>query len=110
LPGKLKVFSIILLVPGALGIAYGFMTTPSNTDDVKEIVAAQQAKTSELHQKHDEEIDQLHQSGFAKKAMDSYENDDYAKDETKLTKAVHQLRARPYAAVFVGAFFFFMIA
>lgn len=110
LPGKLKVFSIILLVLGALGIAYGFITMPSNTDDVKEIVAAQQAKTTELQAQNDSQIDKLHHSGFAEKAMESYENVDYSKDESKLSKALHQLQARPYAAVFMGAFFFFMIA
>lgn len=110
LPGKLKIFSIILIVLGALGIAYGFMTTPSQPEDVKEIVAAQQAKTSELHLKHDAEIDLIHRSGFARKALDIHDNADFSKDETKLNKALHQLRARPYAAVFIAAFFFFMIA
>lgn len=110
LSGKLKVFSIILIVLGALGIAYGFMSTPQSTEDVKEIVAAQQAKNKEMHLKHDAEVDQLHRSGFAKKAMQSSEGADQATQESKLNKALHQLQARPYAATFTAAFFFFMIA
>ena len=40
LPSKLKLFAIILMVLGVLGIAYGFFTAPSTIDDVKEIMAA----------------------------------------------------------------------
>src|SRR5690625_1986398 len=109
-PVKLKVYSIIIIVLDALGIAYRFLTTLNTQEDVKEIMDAKQAKTRELHHKYDAEVEQRHQSGFARKAIDFQENADFAQDETMLTKALHQLRARPYAATFVGAFFFFMLS
>lgn len=110
LSGNLKVFSIILIVLGALGIAYGFISTPSQPDDVKEIVAAQQSKNQAIEISANKQIDELHNSGFSKKAKEVTETEDFAKNETVLSKAVHQLQARPWAATFVAAFFFFMIA
>ena len=35
LPSKLKFFAIILMVVGALGIVSGFLSTPSNTEELK---------------------------------------------------------------------------
>lgn len=110
LPGNLKVLSLILIVLGAIGIAYGFMTTPSNTEEVEEIVAAQQAKNNEIRLNDDQKIDELHQSGFAEKSRQYNDEVDFTKDQSKLDKALHQLKARPWAATFIGAFFFFMIA
>ena len=41
LSGKLKLFSIVLMVLGLVGLTYGFLNTPKTVDDVKEILAAQ---------------------------------------------------------------------
>ena len=38
LPSKLKLFAIVFMVLGAIGIATGFMSTPSNTAEVKEMI------------------------------------------------------------------------
>ena len=43
LSGKLKLFSIIFMVVGALGIGYGFLTAPSTTEDAKEMLASHEA-------------------------------------------------------------------
>ncbi|WP_084642269.1 quinol:cytochrome C oxidoreductase [Flavobacterium indicum] len=40
---KLKTFSFILMVVGALGIGYGFLTTPKTTEDVEKILKEQEA-------------------------------------------------------------------
>ena len=40
LPAKLKLFAIIFMVIGALGIASGFLSAPSTTAEVKEMMAA----------------------------------------------------------------------
>ena len=65
LPSKLKFFAIILMVIGALGIVTGFLSTPSNTDEVKEMLASSHddghqtdATHTESHseQSHDENI------------------------------------------------------
>lgn len=104
LSGKLKIFSIVLLALGAIGIIYGFVSTPTKAEDVEEIVAQkQQAEENEL-------IDAIHEQGFTQKAADEMENADFQASETKIEKALHQMGARPWSAAFIGAFFFFMIA
>src|SRR5699024_9352023 len=110
LPGNLKVLSLILIVLGAIGIAYGFMTTPSNTEEVEEIVTAQQAKNNEIRLNDDHKIDELHQSGFAEKSRQYNDELDFTKDQRILYKALHHLKAIPWAVTFIVAFFFFMIA
>ena len=39
--GKLKTFSIALMIIGALGIGYSFLTAPRTVEDAKEIIASQ---------------------------------------------------------------------
>ena len=40
LTNKIKTFSIVLIVLGLLGIAYGFYIAPSTIEEAKEIVAS----------------------------------------------------------------------
>ena len=40
LPSKLKLFAIILMVLGAVGIGAGFLSAPGSTAEVKEMMAA----------------------------------------------------------------------
>lgn len=49
LPSKLKLFSIILIVLGLVGITYGFLTTPKTIEDVKKIMAEQEGHNGEGH-------------------------------------------------------------
>jgi len=39
--GKLKTFSIALMIIGALGVGYSFLTAPKTVEDAKEIIASQ---------------------------------------------------------------------
>ena len=50
LSGKVKLISIILIVIGALGIGYGFLTAPSTIDEAKEILAAEHSGHGEGHE------------------------------------------------------------
>lgn len=104
LSGNLKVLAVIFVVLGAIGIIYGFVATPSSTDEAKEI-----AKTHYQDQQEENElVDKIHESGFTEKAMEAQENSMEA--EGAVDKVMHQLQARPWAAVFTAAFFFFMMA
>ncbi len=40
LSSKLKIFSIVLMIVGFLGIGYGFLTAPKNIQDVEQILAS----------------------------------------------------------------------
>ncbi len=103
LSNKIKVFSIALLVLGAIGIVYGFLSTPSKADDVKDIVI--QKEKAEQGLLHNAPV-----ASYTQEAMEEAENADFVPSETKIQKTLHQLQARPWAATFVAAFFFFMIA
>jgi len=43
LSGKLKITAIILMIVGAIGLIYGFLSAPSSIEDVKEIIASHEA-------------------------------------------------------------------
>lgn len=103
LSGKLKLFSIILLVIGALGIIYSFVSVPSNEEEAKEIMVAQQPENNAI-------IDGIQQKGFTQRAMNSIEEVNFLSEEGRVAKALHQLKNRPWASTFTAAFFFFMIA
>ncbi len=115
LSGKLKLFSIIFMVVGALGLGYGFLTAPSTTEDVEEILASHEAHdeghSTHEAQSHDGEanfVDKARdEQGFAENAMTQEEEHHH---ESHLKHVLHQMQAKPWSAVFVSAFFFFMIA
>ncbi len=88
---KLKLFSFVLMIVGALGIGYGFLTAPANVEEAKAMVA-------DAHHG-----DNTHGASHAEA---SEHHEDRAHDEHLL----HQLQNKPWAALYVAAFFFMMIA
>ena len=119
LPSKLKLFSIIIMVLGLAGITYGFLTAPKTIDDVKEIMAEQDAHHSDEHalEAHGEEhtanfVDVARgEEGYSEAALEHAtdlkpEGHGSASHEEHV---LHQLQTRPWSATFVGAFFFLMI-
>ncbi len=99
---KLKLSAIVLMILGALGIAYGFLNAPQTTADVKEMM---QHNTAE----HEENAT----VAAANNELKTNENQTEAtadNEESQLTHALHGLQNRPYTAVYIAMFFFFMIA
>ena len=106
---KLKIASFILMAVGALGILIGFISSPGTVEEAKAIVAshsdghhgdAHGAETTH-HDAHDTDSHGAHSEEVA--AHDSH---DSSHDEHLL----HQLQNKPWAALYVAAFFFMMIA
>ncbi len=113
LSGKLKLFSVILLVLGAIGIVYGFISTPNNVEEAKEMIATHQhvegqAAAEHAHTEKNAFIDGIQGEGFTEKAMESVESHHHGHSSAE--KDLHQLQTRPWSATFVAAFFFFMMA
>ena len=101
---KLKLISIALMVIGALGIAYGFFTAPKDIHQVEEILNANSHNSHNSHAKSD-----THDTHAV--APDSHaEADSHKKHEAHLEHVLHQMQNKPWAAFFITAFFFFMIA
>ena len=100
LPSKLKLFAIILMVLGAVGIGAGFLSAPGSTAEVKEMMAAHgDDHTTSSKESHDSHTDTAH--GASHSAADQ---------EKHLEHTLHQLQNRPWSALYVACFFFFMIA
>ena len=99
--GKLKTFSIVLMVLGALGMGWGFFSAPKTTEEVKE-------KLLHAENTHDVKNEQHAQAG---EHMGS-ESETHSADEEQshLEHLLHQAQNRPWAAFFIAAFFFLMIA
>ncbi len=93
---RLKMGSIILMVVGLLGIGYGFWTAPGTVEEAKEMVADHNDNHGAVTTHGDEYATEAHED----------EGHDAAHDEHVL----HQLQNKPWAALYVAAFFFFMIA
>jgi hypothetical protein len=114
LPSKLKLFSIILVVVGLIGIVYGFLTVPKTVDDVKQILSEQEAHHPNTHaDKTTNFVDVARgEIGYAEKALaNSKDLGQEAHGASSHEEHVlHQLQARPWSATLVAGFFFMMLA
>ena len=102
LPSKLKLFSIIFMVVGALCLAGGFLAAPSSTAEVKEMMANDHGDGHGAEAAHDTTEAQGDEGHGATASHDN--------EEEHLTHVLHQLQNRPWAALYIAAFFFFMIS
>lgn len=98
LPNKLKLFAIIFMVVGAVGIVSGFMMAPKTTSEVKEMLADGHG---DGHGGDHAVVDEAHDGGHGEEAHD---------DEAHYEHVLHQLQNRPWSALYIASFFFFMIA
>ncbi|TMM30008.1 quinol:cytochrome C oxidoreductase [Polaribacter aestuariivivens] len=122
--GKLKIFSLALILVGALGIAFSFFTAPKTVEDAKEIIANQShgdahgtshdkvvegTHSNEGHsttQKHDTSGSHVGEGNIDKEmsAHGAHGDDSHAEH------VLHQLQNRPWSAFYVALFFFLGIS
>ena len=113
---RLKIGAIILTVLGALMVGYGFMNSHKSLDDIKTMLAEEASghhgggHAEESHHEvmgEDSHADDSHADtdghGDAH-AEDAHHGDKHAEH------VMHQIHNRPWSALYVAAFFFFMIA
>ena len=106
---NIKILSFSLMVLGLLGIGYGFYNAPKTIEESKEMIANMHhdSHSSDSHGHDSHSSDDTHSSDSH--AYDSHSSDDshhMSHDE----HVFHQLANRPWAALYVAAFFFFMIS
>ncbi len=95
---KLRLFSFVLIAVGALLFGYGYFTTPHSVEEVKEMLA------------HDDHHGGGHGEATAT-MQDAHGGGHDAADADKHAEHVlGQLHNKPWAALYVAAFFFFMIS
>ncbi|MGB2136223.1 MAG: quinol:cytochrome C oxidoreductase [Flavobacteriaceae bacterium] len=99
---KLRNFSITLMVVGFLGLTYGFLTAPETVEEATAMVA-------------DAHHGEGHGDGHSDTAHDDHHEaapahgEEHAEDHHG-EHLLHQLQNKPWAALYVAAFFFMMIA
>ncbi len=106
---KLKIFSIVLMVLGALGVGYGFITSDKTFEEVEKILAEEEAGHGSGH---DEETTSTESSHAVEKehAEDTHAESNVDEHKEHVEHVQHQIANRPWSALYVAAFFFMMIA
>ncbi|TGV00925.1 quinol:cytochrome C oxidoreductase [Flavivirga rizhaonensis] len=105
---KLKTFSFILMILGALGVGYGFLTSHKSLEEVKTMLAEEASHHGGGHAEEathavaDTHAEKGHEA--AAHVTDAHHGDKHAKH------VQHQIHNRPWSALYVAAFFFMMIA
>ena len=104
---RLKIGAIVLMALGIVGMGVGFVSVPSTPEEAKAMVAAHDDGHGDSHAEEGEHpaAASEHPAEDAGHAVAS-DHHDAAHDE----HLMHQLQNRPWSAVYVAAFFFFMIA
>lgn len=97
---KIKTFSLALMIIGALGVAYSFLTTPSSVEDVKVM----------LKESHDAHGGHGAANANDTHAEESSSHDSAHADDEHAEHAYHALKNKPWSALYVALFFFFMLA
>ena len=99
---KLKNFSIILMVVGFFGLTYGFLTSPKTIEEATAMVADVHHGEGHNDGHSNTTNDENHEATSAH--GDGHGVDHHGKH------LLHQLQNKPWAALYVSAFFFMMIA
>ena len=123
---RLKIVSILLFVVGAIGWGTSYVATHGLTlEDVKTLLAEENshhgAKASHSEETtetahHDVQTDAEAHSAMTHSTLDSdaHDEDSHADDahhdDSHAEHVLHQMHNRPYAALYIAAFFFFMIS
>ncbi|MBE0423921.1 MAG: quinol:cytochrome C oxidoreductase [Lutibacter sp.] len=93
---KLKTLSLALMIIGLLGVGYGFLSAPASVDEVKVLL-------QESHNAHGEVAVTVDHAVAG--------SDDVAQSEEAHAEHVyHLLKNKPWSALYVALFFFFMIS
>ena len=110
LPNKLKLFAIIFMVVGAIGIVSGFLNAPANTAEVKEMLASHgdDHGAEATHEVSNSQADEGHGEEAAQAG--GHEEVGHGSEEAHLEHTLHQLQNRPWSSLYIACFFFFMIA
>lgn len=121
---RLKITAFVLMGLGFIGLVIGFASAPSTVAEAQAIVADAHdghgdAHGSEQHNAHDTHAvdnhkdDMHHDAHVATDAHEGHDHDTHADDHHQDHHGehlLHQLQNKPWAALYVAAFFFFMIA
>lgn len=107
LSNRLKIGSFIAMGLGLLMLGYGFISTPSSPEEAVAMVSASHGDGHGGHGAHaseDHAAVNAHGNGHDEASHDDGHGASHAEH------VYHQLKNRPWSALYVAAFFFFMIS
>ncbi|MDB9961519.1 quinol:cytochrome C oxidoreductase [Oceanihabitans sp.] len=112
---KLKTFSIALIILGLLGVGYSFMNSHKTFEDVETMLAEEAHHGGGHGEETAHAVDSSQETHLAENAHDDDAHpadvDAHVDEHSKHVEHVqHQIANRPWAALYVAAFFFMMIA
>ena len=113
----LKLLPILFVVFGLIGLAVGFSSVPHSIEEVEQLLAEDahhggghgeaHATTSHGDHGHNDAAHTAHHDDHGAAHAEDVHGDEHQKH---LEHVLHQLQNKPWAAVYVAAFFFFMIS
>ena len=98
----IKIFSFTLILLGSIGWGYSYMDSHKTIEQVKEMLMHESSHGSS-HADQSEHMEQINEDHH----NDSHES---SRDDEHAEHVMHQIHNRPYAALYVAAFFFMMIS
>jgi len=113
---RLKMTSLILIIAGLIGVSYGFWDSHhyQTVDDVKALLAEESHDgDGHAHAAHAEGHEGSHAMAGSHEDAAHGHGEAHAEGGHHMSHeehVLHQIHNRPWAALYVGAFFFFMIA
>ena len=111
---RLKIFSLALMLLGAIGWYSSYSASHVSLDDVKEMLAAEASGHGDGHGEtatvdHAVKADAHADNSHGETVDHALENAAHHGDE-HAEHVMHAMHNRPYSALYVAAFFFMMIA
>lgn len=108
---RLKIFSVALMILGAIGVGIGFMSTPGSLEEVETMLAKEASEHGGGHAEEATHAEATHNEHASEESHGEGDHAISADEHMEHVKHVkHQLENRPWSALYVAAFFFFMIA
>ena len=98
----IKIFSFTLILLGSIGWGYSYMDSHKTIEQVKEMLMHESSHGSS-HAEQSEHMEQINEDHH----NDSHES---SRDDEHAEHVMHQIHNRPYAALYIAAFFFMMIS
>ena len=98
----IKIFSLTLILLGGIGWGYSYMDSHKTIEQVKEMLMNESSHGSS----------HADQSEHMEKTNEDHHNDlnESSHDDEHAEHVMHQIHNRPYAALYIAAFFFMMIS
>ncbi len=109
---RLKIGAIVLMALGILGIGVGFVSVPSTPEEARAMVAAHDDGHGDSHAEESDHpaASSEHPEAAEHPAEDAGHASASEHDASHDEHLMHQLQNRPWSALYVAAFFFFMIS